>query len=270
MEYLAILATTFILGSVIGSFLTVLITRLPKEETVVHGRSKCPQCGHVLEPKDLLPIVSFVLSLGSCRHCHSKISLLYPTVEIITGLSFVLAALYALGQYGITIYAFVTWVYLAALLACFIALIVIDLRELLLPDILVLSAFVITAAYHLIVFTFFRDIFVWQTVIYGYLFGLGVAIAFLLLIIVTRGKGMGGGDMKFALVLGAAAGWPNAIAALFIAFVSGAIISMGLLAIRRKRITDVIPFGPFLIIGTIIGMFYGVALIDFYFAKLLG
>lgn len=274
--YAVIFLFIFIFGTVIGSFLSVVIFRLPNSESIVWGRSKCPKCHKPLSYKSLIPVVSYVIQSGRCTNCHSPISSIYPFIELVTASLFIFALYLSMQVVGPIWLITLTFVYLCVLFAVLVALTFIDFIYFLLPDVLVFLALGITAVYHILLFGLAYYLGnpgilpSLATVLYGYAFGFAVALFFFMLILATKGKGMGGGDVKYALVLGAAAGWPNAVVAIFTAFVSGAVISLILIALKKKTMKQTIPFGPFLIFGTIVGMVYGRYIIDFYLQNILG
>lgn len=294
INYLLVLA----IGLIIGSFLSVVIFRLPKEKTIIWGRSQCPYCHHTLQWIDLIPVFSFVLSAGRCRYCRHRISLAYPVIELTTAALFVLAYYVTLGTASqIDLGQYLTFIYLLILFSCFVALFYIDLFYLLLPDILVFFAFFTSIIYQLLIIILhylgtYQNLHQSTTGLgefllgshypisyladqltplsLGLLAGFVVATCFFLLIVATKGKGMGGGDVKFALVLGVVNGWPNIIVALFGAFISGAIVSLVLIALRKKKFTNTIAFGPFLITSSIVALVFGNWLVDFYMQRVLG
>lgn len=269
------LLALFALGAVFGSFLSVIIYRLPREQTISRGRSKCPHCKHVLSPPELIPIVSFIIQSGKCAHCQTRISPQYILLECLTGAAFVVAYLLAIHTVSSPpLLVWLTFLYFTAIFAVYIALFFIDLSFLLLPDLLVFIGIAVALVYQglsMLVLSSQTDLAVLVRPLLASL-GVGIAVAafFLFLIIVTRGKGMGGGDVKLALLLGLVNGWPNTIVALFIAFLSGAVISVGLLALKKKKFTSVVPFGPFLIAGSFIALVFGNQLVDFYLNGVLG
>lgn len=274
------LVVTF-LGLVAGSFVSVLIYRIPKEESIVWGRSHCRSCNHLLGMRDLVPLISFLSTMGKCRYCKTVLPLTYPIVEVTTSLLFLLAYwLTITTQPAIPALQIITFAYFAILFIIFAALFFIDLFDLLLPDVLVFSAFFLVFIYHVlynVLYTmritrepfFSYDFFIQlsqslQPFVYGVLAGFCVAVIFFLLIVVTKGRGMGGGDVKFALVMGAVTGWPTFLVALFAAFFSGAVVSIFLLLLRKKQFGQTIPFGPFLIAATIVSLVFGDQMVNWF------
>lgn len=269
-----------LVGLIAGSFVSVLIYRIPKGESIVFRRSHCRSCQRALGVVDLIPVVSFLLQNGRCRYCKATISPVYPIIEIVTALLFMLAYWLSFITYNAPpVLQAITFLYFAILFVIFAALFFIDLFELLLPDVLVFSALLLVFLYNLVLHSV--EVFVFQSsndilrgaslllaslkpFSVGLLAGFLVALFFFLLIIVTRGKGMGGGDVKFALVMGAVTGWPKLLAALFLAFFLGAVVSVVLLLLRKKHFGQTIPFGPFLIIGTLLTLVWGDQLLEWF------
>ena len=237
----------FILGSVVGSFLNVLINRIPRGENIVFNRSHCDKCKKTLLPFDLVPIFSFILLSGKCRYCHKKISVQNPVVEIVTGLMFTLTFNFADLPWVIF-----QWIILSTLITIF----VIDLKEGIIPDILIVLLTGVTVIYRIFYSSggFIPDLAA----------GLVFAFLFLFLVVMTRGRGMGLGDVKFAFFMGFFLGFPKIIAAFYIAFLTGTIISLILIILRKKSMKSTIPFGPFLVVSTVVSYYYGFNIVKFF------
>lgn len=245
MEFIAI----FILGIFVGSFLNVLVDRLPREESVIKGRSHCEKCKKTLKWHDLIPLISFISLKGKCRYCHTSLSFYYPIIEIITGLMFVLA---------LNISGFVNYLNLIYYIILFSALIVIfftDLKYGIIPDVVLFPLIFISLLY-----LFLNN----HLSIVDHLFSAGGAfLFFLLLFLITRGKGMGFGDVKFAFLMGLILGFPKIIVSLYVAFLTGAIVGCILIMWRKKKVFGTsIPFGPFLVIGILVAILYGEILVQ--------
>ena len=242
----------FVFGSVIGSFLNAVIWRLDKNKSVLKGRSICPQCKHVLSAQDLIPVISFVLLKGRCRYCRKPISFQYPIVEVATGLVFVLL----LGFIGVhLLHLVIVW----AIAALLIVIFVYDLKHFIIPDSMVFASIVLAG--------------VWQIlqggIISGLIAGFGAAAFFLLLFLISKGTWMGFGDVKLVLFMGLFLGWPTILVALFAAFLVGAVVGVTLVAFKKKDMKSEVPFGPFLILGTVFAFVWGSALADWYFNLLM-
>ena len=250
-----ILIFVFLLGLAIGSFLNCVIYRFTPHHKFgggLRGRSFCPHCKHKLSWEDLIPILSFVFLRGHCRYCRQKISPQYPLMELATGLLFTMTFCYF--GFGLEL---LLWLFI---LTCLIAIFVYDLKYYIIPDSVVFSA--MAAAFFLRIVDFENlDFFSMSN------FGFGVLVApvfFLVIILVSRGRWMGLGDVKLALLMVLTLGWPNILVAMFLAFLIGAIIGLGLIWGGKKTAKSEVPFGPFLVTGTVIALFWGEAIIDWY------
>ena len=249
MEFIFI----FLLGLFVGSFLNVLADRLPKGETVIKGRSHCEECKKILRWRDLIPLVSFIFLKGKCRYCHLHLSFYYPIIELTTGLMFILA--FNISGFKIYDLGFMNYLNLTYYIFLFSALIVVffaDLKYGIIPDKIIFPAILVSFLY-LILNT--------QYVMLPYLLSaIGACLFFLLLslIKIRKHRAMGFGDVKFAFLMGLILGFPNIIVSLYVAFLTGAIVGCILIVWRKKRLSGAsIPFGPFLVIGTLAAIFYG-------------
>lgn len=231
-------------GGIVGSFLTAVIERLPTRRPLVAGRSACPRCGAVIAPRDLIPVVSFLLLRARCRTCHAPIPRWHLAVELATVALFVLASVAGPTR------TLPDLLLLGGLLATLLALTVIDLRFFLLPDVLVAAVAVVGLARAVLLGTPGLG-----NALLGGAAGLLLLGALALLPWPARGvlrvrergaEAMGFGDVKLAGALGLALGLPGLAVALFLAFVAGGAAGGVLLLTRRARLTSRIPFGPFL------------------------
>jgi leader peptidase (prepilin peptidase)/N-methyltransferase len=245
------LAVVFLTGLCIGSFLNVVIYRLPRRESFITGRSRCPLCGHTLAWYDLLPLLSFLFLLGRCRYCRAVISPRYPLIELLTGALFALLYL----SFGLTA-AFVKYAFFAAFL---IIVSMIDLEHYIVPDRLVTAG--LAGGILLGVFSKDRGLF-------SVLLGAGVAAGFLLLVALLSKGGMGGGDIKLAFVTGLFLGWPLGPLGIFLGSCLAGITGVFLLALRLKGRKDPIPFGPFIALGSLLSLLRGNELLAWYFRHL--
>jgi prepilin signal peptidase PulO-like enzyme (type II secretory pathway) len=225
------LVVLLIVGLIIGSFLGAYSYRLPRRISIRNGRSKCPNCHTQIKPLDNIPILSFIFLGGKCRNCKEKISLRYPLIEISTAITF----------------AIIGFNPAALILASVLILIfVIDLEHQIIPDELVFFGLVI-----FIIFNFQNNLYT------NLLAGLLSAITLLFLNLITKGKGMGLGDVKLAILLGAIVGIDLFLIWLFLSFLSGAIMGIILIIFQKAKIKSKIAFGPFLVIGLILTYFFG-------------
>ncbi len=247
----------FILGSAVGSFLNVVVLRAPKRKSIVSDRSHCPKCKHILCVWDLIPVWSFLFLRGRCRYCKKRISWQYPLVEAVTGLIFVLG-FFVLGISP----KFLFFIIYASFL---IAIFILDYTKYIIPDFLSIPAMAIAFLGSIILTAFKLDLFfeIFSFSAFSALLSnLGIAIFigggfFLIQFLISRGRWVGGGDIRMGAVMGLMLGFPVIIAALGISYVMGAFWSIGLMILKRKTIKDVLPFGTFLTISTIICLLWG-------------
>jgi prepilin signal peptidase PulO-like enzyme (type II secretory pathway) len=247
-----------IIGLLIGSFLNVVIFRLKAGTQFVKGRSICPHCKHVLSWRELIPLLSWLIQGGRCRHCRKPISLQYPAVEALTAALFILTYLTHVPSTYSDLLILLLWWYI---IASFIILAVYDLRWYLLPD-KVLLPIIVPAAVMIIAEAIITGS---ASVAYGPVVAAVVVGGFFYsLAAVSRGKWMGGGDIKLVFIIGLLLGIQKTAVAMVIAFISAAIIGVALIASHLKSRKDVIPFGPFLIAGTLVAYIYGGSIIHWY------
>jgi prepilin signal peptidase PulO-like enzyme (type II secretory pathway) len=245
-------------GLFIGSFLNVVIYRVHSGKDFVKGRSQCPHCKHQLSALDLLPVVSWLALRGRCRYCKAPISIQYPSVELLTGAVFALLYASLHPQNAVGLLEFLLWLYI---FSSFIVLSVYDVRWYLLPD-KVLLPLMIPAVMLLLLYGFFTHSL--QVIVGPVAAGLFFGGAFYALAVVSQGKWMGGGDIKLAFVMGLLLGLQKTTLAMFIAFNVAAVFGLALMAIKKLTRSRLIPFGPFLMISTLISLIYGSQLINWY------
>ncbi|MEK7616155.1 MAG: prepilin peptidase [Patescibacteria group bacterium] len=217
------LAVYFAFGLIVGSFLNVLIYRIPHGEGFFAGRSHCPYCGHRLVWYDLVPLVSFVLLRGHCRYCSERISLQYPLIELISGLLFVL-----LWQQPLML----------AAIALLLVISVIDLQHFLIPDMLLVPIVLLALVNH-------RS---WDAVIFAF----AAALFFFLLWFFSRGRWIGFGDVKLAGVLGLLFGFPDALVVFYVAVIVGGLLGSILLVLKKATMKTQLPFGTLLAFGAVL------------------
>jgi len=263
----------FILGTAVGSFLGVIVDRIASKESVWKGRSHCDHCRHNLHPLDLIPVVSFLFLKRKCRYCHNELSWFYPLIELCTGIAYV-AAGYVIFQQSDMLLTQMHYQLLAlyyfSLIGALIAIFFTDLRYGIIPFKLVAFAVLITIfwdlSFPLLHFTQLEvQLLGLQTnALNIFSSALGAGGFFFLLFAMTKGRGMGFGDVVYALLMGLTLGFPRVLLGLYIAFVTGAVISLSLVVLKKKKLKGgTIPFGPFLVLGTIISLLWGTLLIDF-------
>lgn len=246
----------FFFGISVGSFLNVVIDRLETNESILTGRSHCDSCKHVLRWYDLIPIVSFIFLRGKCRYCGKSLRLQYPLVEFVTGTLFVLVwtnlangcELFA-NTHELVLHLPPTTYHLLVVSAM-IVVFVYDLKHKIIPDKVILPTVLVSSLYTL--YSPFTPFFLNQ-----WFSAIGAGLFFLCLILATKGRGMGMGDVKLVFLMGLVLGWPKILIALYLSFISGALIGLLLIAIGKKRFGQEIPFGPFLSASTIATLLYG-------------
>ncbi|MFA6588021.1 MAG: prepilin peptidase [Patescibacteria group bacterium] len=240
----------FLLGLCIGSFLNVVILRLPKKKKFLklNQRSKCPKCRHALRFLDLVPLFSFLFLKFRCRYCHKKISWQYPLVEFLTALFFALI----FWQYGLT------WVALIGFIGAgfLMALAFIDGKFQIVPDSISLPGIIIILVLQLL--TNFKD---WQSLLLGLLLG---STWFLLQWVVSKGKWVGSGDIRIGALLGVFLGFWGTALALFASYFMGSLWAIYLLSRGKAKLKSKIPFGVFLGIFGILAFIFGPEVVSWY------
>ena len=252
-----------LLGLVIGSFLNVVVYRVPAGISLLR-ESRCPSCDAPVRPWQNVPVVSWLALRGRCASCGAPISPRYPLVELATGLAFAgIGWLFLLdGELPIGARVAVTLVYLY-LAAVSIALTLIDIDTHRLPNSIVLPGYAVVAVLFTLACVLGAE---WSALLRAAIGGV-VLYAFYLLLRVVRPAGMGGGDVKLAGVLGACLawlGWGALAVGAFAAFLLGGVFGLALIAARRAGRKTAIPFGPFMLAGAWVGIIAGQAIADWY------
>jgi len=243
----------FIAGLLIGSFLNVVIFRMNELHTIVATRSHCMHCKKEIPWYDLIPFLSFIILKTRCRFCGKQISWQYPLVELGTALLFLVIYLH----FGLTLYSI-----LLLLLSCFLIVIfVYDWKKYIIPDEIVWPAIIIALIYIILSSVIGHE----PSVFLNSLIGAGIGGGTIsLIVLITRGRGMGIGDIKLGFLVGLLATYPGTILALFAAFAIGAITGLILILFGKKKFKSMIPFGPFLIMGIYLTIFFGQQIIGWY------
>ena len=245
----------FLFGILVGSFLNVCIYRIPKGENITTTRSHCMNCGDVIRWYDLVPIFSFLLLRGKCRNCGAKISIQYPAIEILNGLSYGLI----FAMLGLNLQSVLTM----ALTSALIVITVIDWRTYEIPfglNVFIAVLGVVIVAGKLINRDFTDA---WDNIIGAFCVG-----GFLLLIyLATKGRGIGGGDIKLMAAAGFFLGWKNIILAFVIGCILGSVIH--LIRMRFSKQNHVLAFGPYLSAGIFISSLWGDRIISAYLNAVL-
>ncbi len=241
-----------VVGAAVGSFLNVVILRLPQENSsIVFPASHCPKCLSPLHWYENIPLLSYLLLRGKCGHCKVRISLQYPLVEAcMAALS---AALYY--KFSLSIAFAGYFFFLAALLT----IIFIDYYHYIIPDIIDLPGIIIG-----LLFSFINPLVSWQSSLIGIITGGGILwMAAVFYVLLRKKEGMGGGDIKLLAMLGAWLGWQSLPFIILFSSFSGAIIGSISLYLLKKDQTSHIPFGPFLSIAAIIYLFFAEQIMHF-------
>ncbi|TWI57097.1 prepilin peptidase [Halalkalibacter nanhaiisediminis] len=243
----------FLIGSVLGSFFNVVGIRVPRRESIIRPRSHCSICKRNLTAADLVPIFSYLFLKGKCRKCGTRISPLYPLVEAGTGLLFVASFL----VFGWTGEMIVSLVLMSMLAIIFVS----DIRYMIIPNKVLL--------FFAPLFLALRLVWIPLDPWWDALVGAGIGFGLLLMIAVVSRGGMGGGDIKLFAVLGLVLGWQGTLLAFFFSCLFGALIGgVGLLVGKVER-RKPIPFGPFIVLGTITAYFFGSILVEWYLSRFI-
>lgn len=266
------IAIASVYGAVVGSFLNVLIWRLPRDESIMKPASHCPKCDTLLRAWDPVPLFSFLAQRCKCRYCGEPISWRYFTVELITAVFF--AVLYFV--YG---YDLLTFVAFALFGASLIAVFCIDLDHWIIPDQLSIFGILIGIGHEVIGLALRREGYelyhlpfpglanglpMLQSII-GMLVSGGIFLTIATLSYYAfKKEALGGGDVKLAAAIGANLVLGHALLSFFLAVALGSIIGVGLIAIGKKTRKDYVPFGPMMVAGAIITIFYGNELIEIW------
>lgn len=242
-----------VLGLTIGSFLNVLIYRLPRKIPLIAGRSRCPGCDTRIKWYQNIPLISYLFLAGKCANCKKRISVRYPLVEALNALSY----LYFYWQFGLT-YEFAVFSFLLTML---LVIFFIDLDFQIIPDVITLPG---------ILFGLALSFLPGGIGIYSALIGLLVGGGSLFLIAILgdwlfKKESMGGGDIKMAAMLGAFLGWEKILLIFISSSVIGLVVSIIIMCFSAKlRKERMIPFGPFLAIAAVLAISYGDQIISFY------
>lgn len=238
---------TFLLGLILGSFYNVVGIRTPLKKSIVNPRSACPTCGHQLRPYELIPVLSYILQKGKCRGCQSRISPIYPTMELLTGLLFATAPL-VVGWSSELVLAL-------TLISMFMIIIVSDIHYMIIPD-----KILIWFAGFFLLERIIWPLTPWWDSITGAVTGF---VLLLVIALVSKG-GMGFGDVKLYALLGFVLGFKLVLMSFFLSTLYGAVIGGLALLFRIVKRRQPIPFGPFIAAGTLSAYYWGSEIIELY------
>lgn len=234
-------------GLAVGSFLNVVIDRLPREQSLVYPPSHCDGCHHPLAPWDLVPLFSYLWLRGRCRYCRASIPRRLPLVELATGLAFA----YLGWRYGLSLLLPLSLIYYCL----FAAIFVIDLEHQVIPNQLLYPGLALALGFS----------FLWPGLgpVRALVGGAAGFVALLLPYLLSRG-GMGEGDVKLAGLIGLATGFPLVLLTLLLGILTGGVMAVILLVLRLKARKEAIPFGPFLAGAAVVAIFWGELLSRWY------
>ena len=222
-------------------------------------RSYCPECRKQIAWYDNIPILSFIILKGKCRYCHKKISLQYPAIELITGLLFILAwnmnVDFSTVSYELWVMSYVKlfrdWFIISVMIVIFIY----DLRWYLILDKVTIPAGIVVLLFNLAL-----GFNLWNLLISGIIGGSFFLVQFL----ISKGKWVGGGDIRLGALMGLILGWPYVMLAIFLAYIIGSVVAIGLLISKKKKWGSMVPMGIFLSTATIIILFWGEFILNWY------
>jgi prepilin signal peptidase PulO-like enzyme (type II secretory pathway) len=273
-----ILLILFFFGLCLGSFVNALVWRLRLQEkaqlkkqktrySIVNGRSVCTHCKHILAPKDLIPLISWLTLNGRCRYCGKQIGWHYPTVELVTALVFIVSYLFWPTDLTVSynIVGLTSWL---IILVGLVGLFVYDLKYFILPNKIIFPLLSIALIGLAVQSVLAGDFSIIVDGLAGGLIGGGI---FYSLFQISDGKWIGGGDVKLGFLLGLLVGGAiEALLFLFIASLLGSLVSIPAILSKKANIKTKIPFGPFLIAGAFVTVLFGEGLLDWYNQLLVG
>ncbi|MFT7184445.1 MAG: leader peptidase (prepilin peptidase)/N-methyltransferase [Oceanicoccus sp.] len=241
------LALAIVLGLIFGSFLSMLIPRLHNEEKgIVKGRSHCPKCKKTLTVFELIPVLSYVIQGGKCKHCKKPIAAWYPVIELSTALTFLWMAIRFEAPWEAGLWALLMWVMLYIFFY--------DLRYKEIHDIVMIPGILTAFAFSFFIGDPLSSL-------------IGGAIGLLFFgtqYVISKGKWLGSGDLLIGAFMGLMLGWQLTLVALFAGYVIGSIIGVGLLATKKANGNTQLPLGPFLVMGSMIAFAWGDLIINWY------
>ncbi|MCZ6468877.1 MAG: prepilin peptidase [Candidatus Dadabacteria bacterium] len=260
---------SFILGSIIGSFLNVCIYRLPREESIVYPGSHCTSCKKSISFYHNIPILSYIFLGGRCSHCNSKISFSYPLVEILSGLLFVAT----LWKFGMILDTLFYLLFISGL----IVITFVDLKHMIIPNVITYPGILVGILYKALTTNWQNSLELVSNFSFGFqnffellnevpildsLFGVILGGGILLLIaytyeIIRKRQGMGMGDVKLLALIGAFLGWQGVFFVIFLSSILGSIVGLSIIITRKGDLKYALSFGPFLSIAAIIYIFTG-------------
>lgn len=252
-----LLILALLLGLIFGSFINAAVYRVYHGQSLLRGRSQCIHCSYQLTVKDLIPVGSFLILRGKCRSCQKPIPWHYLLIEIVMAGLFVWAMWLWLATVSFPAGAldYLSLARDALAIVVLVFLFVFDLRYYLLPDSVTLPAVIAFAIISLFLGMSVVDLLV------GIVIGGGF---FLLQFLISKGRWVGGGDLRFGALMGALLGWPLILPGLFVAYLLGAVVAIAMLISGKKKMGSQIPFGTFLAISTLVTLWWGPDIVNWY------
>jgi len=246
---------SFAFGAVVGSFLNVCIHRIPRGESIVRPRSRCPSCGTAIPGYDNIPLLSYLVLRARCRSCGAPISAVYPAVELLTAV----LSLVLFRKFGFSLPFLASFAFCCAL----VAVSFIDLEHRIIPDVISLPGIPLFALCGVGI----MGLTLLDSVI-GIVLGGGVlylvATGYELL---KKQEGMGGGDIKLLAMIGGFLGWKSLLFVLLVSSLLGAFVGIAAMVYRKGNLQDAVPFGPFLSVAAVLHIFYGEAFVRFFIVR---
>lgn len=245
-----------ILGLCIGSFLNVVIYRVPNGLNIAKPTSHCPNCKNPIKWYDNIPVLSYIFLGGKCRHCKEHISFRYTIVEILNAVLWLLSVLMFWDK---SIFFTCTLAVTCSVLLC---MVFIDLEQMIIPDVLQIALLICAIV---MIFAEWNEQNTWQNKIYGFL----LCASFALLIhyvplVLFKKEALGGGDVKLFAILGLLLGIANSLLAIVIAFVSASLVLVIIKIVKKYNREKEYPFAPFIVMGIMVSLFFGYSLVEGY------
>ncbi|MBP7740747.1 prepilin peptidase [Candidatus Woesebacteria bacterium] len=264
LSFSVITTILFVFGTIIGSFLSVVILRSIAGENWVNGRSRCDSCRKTISWYDNIPLLSFLILRGKCRHCKKPILPLHPMVEMLTGVLFMWwywggFLFFKLTQAPYSVMQPLFWLTVGIIL---IYIFIMDLNYMIIPDKAVIALISLAVIYRLMlsISGIMQPMDLFKTIVAAVI----SCAFFFCLWFFTKGKGMGFGDVKLSIPLAILLGPQKTLVGMFLAFLIGAVVGIILVLLKKSKMKAAIPFGPFLIIGTIISLIWGDFIYSWY------
>lgn len=263
----------FLMGLIWGSFLNVVIYRMSKGDSPLSGRSMCPKCKHMIPWHMNIPLLSYLFLNGRCAFCHKKISIQYPLIEALTGIFFVWWFVVGFNFFKLVgnPWSFIQPVFWLVVGLVLLAILVIDLLYMVIPFGLNLTLFTLALAYRVGLTSF--GLMTKTDFVNSLASGVGLVLIFVglqsLTKMIKKVDGFGLGDIFLVPSLGILLGWPKVVPGMFLAFILGSVVGVVMIVFKKKKLNQYLPFGPFLVLGTVLSLIWGNALWSWYMTLLV-